>query len=60
MNKMRVVVFGLGPQFKGGIANYTTSLAKTLDKIKNMGDIDLQGTKQQKKIDDLLKKYGKK
>lgn len=36
MNKMRVVVFGLGPQFKGGIANYTTSLAKTLDKIKNV------------------------
>jgi len=33
---------------------------KDLDKIKNMGDIDLQGTKQQKKIDDLLKKYGKK
>ena len=33
---MRIVVFGLGPRFKGGIANYTTSLAKTLDKIKNV------------------------
>ncbi len=36
MEKMRVVVFGLGPQFKGGIANYTTSLAKTFDKIKDV------------------------
>ncbi|MFQ5674515.1 MAG: glycosyltransferase [bacterium] len=30
---MRIVVFGLGPKFKGGIANYTTSLAKALDRI---------------------------
>ncbi|MEW6195441.1 MAG: glycosyltransferase [Bacteroidota bacterium] len=29
----RVVIFGPGPQFKGGIANYTTSLAKALDKL---------------------------
>jgi glycosyltransferase involved in cell wall biosynthesis len=29
----KVVIFGPGPQFKGGIANYTTSLAKTLDKL---------------------------
>ncbi len=33
MNKKRIVIFGPGPQFKGGIANYTTSLAKTLDKL---------------------------
>ena len=28
----KVVVFGPGPQFKGGIANYTSSLAKALEK----------------------------
>ncbi|HOJ38170.1 MAG TPA: glycosyltransferase [Ignavibacteriales bacterium] len=33
MNK--VVVFGPGPMFKGGIANYTISLAKALDKLEN-------------------------
>lgn len=33
---MRIVVFGLGPKFKGGIANYTVSLAKALDKIENV------------------------
>lgn len=33
MNK--VVVFGPGPMFKGGIANYTLSLAKALDKLEN-------------------------
>ena len=27
----RIVCFGPGPRFKGGIANYNTSLAKTLD-----------------------------
>ncbi len=27
----KIVVFGPGPQFKGGIANYNTSLAKALD-----------------------------
>jgi glycosyltransferase involved in cell wall biosynthesis len=27
----RIVTFGPGPQFKGGIANYNTSLAKALD-----------------------------
>lgn len=32
MNK-KVVVFGPGPQFKGGIANYNTSLAKAFDKL---------------------------
>jgi glycosyltransferase involved in cell wall biosynthesis len=29
----RIVIFGPGPQFKGGIANYTASLAKALDKL---------------------------
>ena len=29
----KIVIFGPGPQFKGGIANYTTSLAKALDKL---------------------------
>ncbi len=31
--KKRIVIFGPGPQFKGGIANYTTSLAKAFDKL---------------------------
>lgn len=30
---MRIVCFGPGPKFKGGIANYNTSLAKALDAI---------------------------
>ena len=30
---MKVVCFGPGPQFKGGISNYNTSLAKALDKL---------------------------
>jgi glycosyltransferase involved in cell wall biosynthesis len=29
----KIVVFGPGPKFKGGIANYNTSLAKALDKL---------------------------
>lgn len=29
---MRIVCFGPGPQFKGGISNYNTSLAKVLEK----------------------------
>ncbi len=29
----RIVCFGPGPQFKGGISNYNTSLAKALDKF---------------------------
>lgn len=29
----RIVCFGPGPKFKGGISNYNTSLAKALDKI---------------------------
>lgn len=30
-----IVCFGPGPMFKGGISNYNTSLAKSLDKLKN-------------------------
>ena len=30
---MKIVCFGPGPQFKGGISNYNTSLAKALDKL---------------------------
>ena len=30
-----IVCFGPGPKFKGGISNYNTSLAKTLDKDAN-------------------------
>jgi len=29
----RIVCFGPGPKFKGGISNYNTSLAKALDKV---------------------------
>ncbi len=29
----KIVLFGPGPQFKGGISNYNTSLAKALDKL---------------------------
>lgn len=32
-NKKTIVCFGPGPMFKGGIANYNTSLAKAFDKI---------------------------
>ena len=31
--KTTIVCFGPGPKFKGGIANYNTSLAKAFDKI---------------------------
>ncbi len=33
MKSEKIVLFGPGPQFKGGIANYNTSLAKALDKL---------------------------
>ena len=33
MSERRIVCFGPGPKFKGGISNYNTSLAKALDKI---------------------------
>ncbi len=32
----KIVCFGPGPQFKGGIANYNTSLAKAFDKINDV------------------------
>ncbi|MCK4746873.1 MAG: glycosyltransferase, partial [Bacteroidales bacterium] len=32
----RIVTFGPGPQFKGGIANYNTSLAKALDRNEDV------------------------
>ncbi len=35
MNKSVIVCFGPGPKFKGGIANYNTSLALALDKFEN-------------------------
>lgn len=31
----RVVVFGPGPKYKGGLANYTTSLAKAFDALED-------------------------
>ena len=34
-NKNTIVCFGPGPMFKGGIANYNTSLARAFDKIEN-------------------------
>lgn len=35
MSKNTIVCFGPGPMFKGGIANYNTSLAKVFDKMEN-------------------------
>lgn len=35
MKKNTIVCFGPGPMFKGGIANYNTSLAKAFDKLHN-------------------------
>ncbi|MEN8227267.1 MAG: glycosyltransferase [Bacteroidota bacterium] len=32
----KIVVFGPGPQFKGGIANYNTSLAKAMDRKEDV------------------------
>lgn len=32
----KIAVFGPGPQFKGGIANYNTSLAKALDRRESL------------------------
>lgn len=42
----KIVVFGPGPKFKGGIANYNTSLAKALDKL-NVGEIYIVSWTQQ-------------
>lgn len=38
MGMKKIVVFGPGPLFKGGMANYTTSLAKAFDR---MGDCEV-------------------
>jgi len=35
MTKRKVICFGPGPKFKGGISNYNTSLAKALDREEN-------------------------
>ncbi len=35
MSKNTIVCFGPGPMFKGGIANYNTSLAKAFDKMED-------------------------
>ena len=35
MSKRKIIVFGPGPKFKGGIANYTLSLAKSLNNVEN-------------------------
>ncbi|MCH8927684.1 MAG: CvpA family protein [Candidatus Marinimicrobia bacterium] len=43
----------------GGLQDMMPDL-KGLDRLKDLGDIDLQGTKQKKQIDNLSKKYGKK
>jgi glycosyltransferase involved in cell wall biosynthesis len=42
----KIVVFGPGPRFKGGIANYNTSLAKALDKL-NVAEIHIVSWTQQ-------------
>lgn len=36
MAKRKVVCFGPGPKFKGGISNYNTSLAKAFDKMEDV------------------------
>ena len=46
MTKKRIVCFGPGPQFKGGISNYNTSLAKTLDKFENVEVFIVSWTQQ--------------
>ncbi|MBL4707825.1 MAG: glycosyltransferase [Flavobacteriales bacterium] len=46
MSKRRIVCFGPGPKFKGGISNYNTSLAKTLDKMEGI-DVHIVSWTQQ-------------
>lgn len=36
MNKKKIICFGPGTKFKGGIANYNTSLAKSFDKREDI------------------------
>jgi glycosyltransferase involved in cell wall biosynthesis len=44
--QQKIVVFGPGPKFKGGIANYNTSLAKALDKMQ-AGEVHIVSWTQQ-------------
>lgn len=46
MAKTRVVCFGPGPKFKGGISNYNTSLAKALDRFDNVEVFIVSWTQQ--------------
>ncbi|MCB9248544.1 MAG: glycosyltransferase [Ignavibacteriales bacterium] len=46
MKKRKIVVFGPGPKFKGGIANYTLSLAKSLDAIEDVEVTIISWTQQ--------------
>jgi len=67
MPNKRIVCFGPGPRFKGGIANYNTSLAKALDQAPNTEVFIVSWTQQypsiiprefedkKSKTDDLLK-----
>ncbi|VAW17858.1 group 1 glycosyl transferase, partial [hydrothermal vent metagenome] len=41
-----IVCFGPGPEFKGGLSNYNTSLAKTFDKIEGI-DVQIVSWTQQ-------------
>lgn len=42
----KVIVFGPGPVFKGGIANYNTSLAKAFDKLEEVEVFIVSWTQQ--------------
>ena len=42
----RIVCFGPGPKFKGGISNYNTSLAKALDKVVGVDVHNVSWTNQ--------------
>ncbi|NOY49810.1 MAG: glycosyltransferase [Chlorobi bacterium] len=46
MSRKTIVCFGPGPMFKGGIANYNTSLAKAFDKIHDV-DVHIVSWTQQ-------------
>ena len=42
----KIVCFGPGPKFKGGISNYNTSLAKALDKMQDVSVTIVSWTQQ--------------
>lgn len=46
MSKRKVVCFGPGPEFKGGISNYNTSLAKAFDKVDDVETHIISWTQQ--------------